>query len=266
MLELYHYDRSTAAQKIRIQLAEKGIEWTSRIVNTSAGKREHQDPEYVKLNPRGLVPTLVHDGVAIPESQVILEYIEDAFPAHPLKPVDPAGKARMRLWTKLIDEGIHVDSRVIGMCVVNRHIWLRNDEDTLATYYAGMIEDVRRRNDKINIEQGLESPLFPYALQRFKKTFIAMDAALANSDWLVDDMMTIADISFIVYLNRLDTFQMSPLWANLTNLLDWQARIKALPSYHEGVTKWGDTTSEDRINYGTEAQPRVKELWDACDG
>ena len=55
------------------------------------------------------------------------------------------------------------------------------------------------------------------------------------------------------------------LWANLTNLLDWQARIKELPSYHEGVTKWGDTTSEDRVNFGTAALPRVKELWDACD-
>jgi glutathione S-transferase len=265
MLELYHYDRSTAAQKIRIQLAEKGIEWTSRNINTSASKREHQTPEYLKINPRGLVPTLVHDGVAIPESQVILEYIEDAFPGHPLKPADPAGKARMRLWTKLIDEGLHVDSRVLGMCIVNRHIWLRNDPDTLSTYYSQMVEDVRRRNDKINIEQGLNSPLLPHALLRFKKTFRAMDEALRDSEWLAGDMMTIADISFVVYLNRLNTFQMSSLWEDMTNLLDWEIRLKALPSWYEGVTKWGDTTSEDRVNYGTEALPRVRELWDECD-
>ena len=97
MLELYHYDRSTAAQKIRIALAEKALEWESRIVNTKVGVREHLKPEYLRLNPRGLVPTLVHDGHPIRESQVILEYLEDAFPEHSLRPENPVERAEMRL-------------------------------------------------------------------------------------------------------------------------------------------------------------------------
>ena len=156
MLELYHYDRSTAAQKIRIALAEKDLEWSSRILDTSVGVREHLRPEYLKLNPRGLVPTLVHDGQPICESQVILEYLEDAFPEYSLRPADPVERARMRLWTKVIDEGLHVHSRVIGMCVSVRHINEAAGQEAVSMYYKEMQEDVRRSNDLINIEHGLE--------------------------------------------------------------------------------------------------------------
>ena len=121
MLELYHYDHSSAAQKIRIALAEKRLEWVSHHLDTSVAKREHFSPEYLKINPRGIVPTLVHDGLVIRESQVILEYLEDAFPQNPLLPVSPYDRAQMRLWTKLVDEGLHVHSRIVGMCIVVRH-------------------------------------------------------------------------------------------------------------------------------------------------
>jgi glutathione S-transferase len=101
MLALYHFDRSTAAQKVRLALAEKELAWESRYVDPGLGKREQHDPGYLALNPRGVVPTLLHDGKVIRESQVILEYLEDVFPAPPLRPAEPAERARMRLWTKL---------------------------------------------------------------------------------------------------------------------------------------------------------------------
>ena len=125
MLALYHFDRSTAAQKVRLALAEKGLAWESRYIDPGLSKREQHDPGYLALNPRGVVPTLLHDGKAIRESQVILEYLEDVFPAPPLRPADPFERARMRLWTKLIDEFIHVDSRTIGQCVAMRFVTLQ---------------------------------------------------------------------------------------------------------------------------------------------
>ena len=67
MLALYHFDRSTAAQKVRIALAEKGLAWESRYVDPGLDKRQQHDPEYLKLNPRGLVPTLIHDGCVVRE-------------------------------------------------------------------------------------------------------------------------------------------------------------------------------------------------------
>ena len=93
MLELYHFDRSPAAQKVRLALAEKGLDWDGHYIETCFDKRDQHDPGYLKLNPRGVVPTLVHDGRVIRESNVILEYIEDAFPAPPLRPADPYERA-----------------------------------------------------------------------------------------------------------------------------------------------------------------------------
>ena len=69
-------------------------------------KSEQYDPKYLKMNPKGVVPTLVHDGTPVIESTLICEYIDDTFPAPPLIPKDPAERARMRLWSKFVDEGL----------------------------------------------------------------------------------------------------------------------------------------------------------------
>ena len=105
MLALYHNDMSSCAQKVRLCLAEKGLEWESRHLNLRAG--EHQQDWYIKLNPRAVVPTLIDGDIAVPESNVINEYLDERFPDPPLKPADPLGRARMRLWTKQLDEGVH---------------------------------------------------------------------------------------------------------------------------------------------------------------
>ena len=65
MLELYHNNLSVCAQKVRIVLGEKGVPWTSRYVSLTKG--EQLTPEFKQLNPRGLVPVLVHDGHTIVE-------------------------------------------------------------------------------------------------------------------------------------------------------------------------------------------------------
>jgi glutathione S-transferase len=264
MLELYHYDRSTAAQKVRIALAEKGLEWTSRILNTSVAVREHLRPEYLELNPRGLVPTLVHDAKPICESQVILEYLEDAFVEHPLRPADPVERAHMRLWTKMIDEGLHVHSRVIGMCISVRHVNQAAGQEAIDKYYQEMQEDVRRRNDLINIKHGLDSPLLPNAVGYFKKLFRQMDITLAERSWLAGDTFSLADISLGVYVTRMAGFNMAQLWVDLENLNAWHARFKARPSYAEGVERWGDDTSSKRAKYAADAFPTIKSLWQAA--
>ena len=102
MLELYQLDYSTCSQKVRICLAEKGIEWVNRPVNTRAS--EHLTPEYLKLNPNGVVPTMVHDGKVILDSSVMCEYLDEVFPQNPLTPKDPVERARMRAWMRFLEE------------------------------------------------------------------------------------------------------------------------------------------------------------------
>ena len=104
MLILYDFGNSVCCQKVRITLVEKGLTWEARRVDLF--KTEQYDPDYLKLNPKGVVPTLVHDGTPIIESTLICEYIDETFPEPPLIPKDPAERARMRLWSKFVDEGL----------------------------------------------------------------------------------------------------------------------------------------------------------------
>jgi len=102
MLELYHLPNSICSQKVRLCLAEKGLEWAGHIVRL--GKFEHLTPEYLALNPNGVVPTLLDDGRPVVESTVICEYLEELHPEPPLAPADPYQRARMRAWLRFIDE------------------------------------------------------------------------------------------------------------------------------------------------------------------
>src|ERR1700732_1643133 len=104
MLTLYHADTAVCAAKVRVTLAEKQLEWKGHLIDLNKGEQFH--PDYVKLNPNAVVPTLIHDGVVVIESTVINEYLEEAFPERPLRPSDPAARARMRLWTKR-EDSIH---------------------------------------------------------------------------------------------------------------------------------------------------------------
>ena len=85
-LELYHNALSTCSQKVRLVLAEKGLDFESHPVDLAGG--EQHAPDYVKMNPNHVVPTLVHDGRVLIESSLINEYLDEAFPERPLRPAD----------------------------------------------------------------------------------------------------------------------------------------------------------------------------------
>jgi glutathione S-transferase len=104
MLELYNNTNSVCAQKVRLALTEKDLRAKEHMLKLQG---DQFDPAYLKLNPNGVVPTLVHDGQPITESAVILYYLEDAFPQPPLMPAAPADRARVHMFNKLIDEYMH---------------------------------------------------------------------------------------------------------------------------------------------------------------
>jgi glutathione S-transferase len=126
-----------------------------------------------------------------------------------------------------------------------------------------MPEIVRKENDRINIEMGVDSPLLPRAISYFKHVFEDMNTTLAESPWLAGENFSLADISLGVYVARLKSFQMAPLWDNLNHMNEWYERFIARPSYEEGVIKWGDKTTSKRESYGIEAFEKISELWNA---
>ena len=102
MLVLYHAPHSTCSQKVRLVLHEKGVKFDE--VRIDLAKKEQLKPDYLKLNPNGVVPTLVDDGVPIVELSVICEYLDEKYPQNPLVPSDIVERARMRAWMHYIEE------------------------------------------------------------------------------------------------------------------------------------------------------------------
>ena len=95
MLVLHHAWRSSASRRVRLCLAEKGLKFESVLIDLA--KMEHHTPEYLKLNPNGVIPLLIlDDGRSLYESGTICEYLDEAHPEPPLRPADPYGRAEMR--------------------------------------------------------------------------------------------------------------------------------------------------------------------------
>jgi glutathione S-transferase len=104
-MDLYHNNMSVCSQKARLVIHEKGLKPVEHHLNLRASDQNAQ--EYLKLNPNGVVPTLVDRGRPIIESTVICEYLDDAYPDPPLRPKDPIQRALMRVWTLAPDAGLH---------------------------------------------------------------------------------------------------------------------------------------------------------------
>lgn len=236
MLKLYHNDMSSCSQKVRLVLAEKKLDWDNGHLELRAG--EHQQPWYVKLNPRAVVPTLIDGDIVVPESNVINEYLDERFPDPPLKPPSAFGRARMRLWTKQLDEGVH-DA---GIAVISFALAFR--QQYIARGEAGkeMLENIpdpiKRERRRDVIEKGLDSAHFRTALARMLALYDDMEAAFAEHRFLVGDDYTIADAAFTPYVNRLDHLDILGVLENYPHVLDWYHRLQERPSFAAAITRW----------------------------
>jgi glutathione S-transferase len=168
---------SSCSQKVRLSLAEKGLDWECRHLDLRAG--DTQTVDYLKLNRRGVVPTLDHEGMIVCESNVILEYLEDAFPDHSLRPSDAFGKAEMRLWTMRLDEGHHdLATASLSMGVAFRHQFLERGEEECIKLIDAVPDPVKRERQRDLIFKGLEAPVFHEGVRMWAALVRNMDAAL----------------------------------------------------------------------------------------
>ena len=237
MLTLYTARNSICTQKVLIALAEKKLDYTVKLIDLFAN--EQYDPAYLKLNPKGVVPTLVHDGVPIIESSVICEYIDEVWPTPPLRPADPYDRARMRLWTKQLDEGLHAASATISACIAFRYQFMEGKtEAELKKILDGFVDPVKRRVMSENVLQGVEASFFRPAMLRVKKMLDDMEAALSNGPWLAGKDYSLADIAVAPYVSRVDHLQLGGMIAARRHLADWYARIQARPAYRTGMVDW----------------------------
>lgn len=140
MRALYTFFRSSTSYRVRIALALKGLEWDARYVSLPA--MQHRTPDYLAVNPQGLVPTLVDGEVTIAQSLAILEYLEERYPEPPLLPADLAARAYVRSLCGIVGCDIHPLNNVRALKWL-RSEWQRSEDDTSAWYAHWIAEGFR---------------------------------------------------------------------------------------------------------------------------
>ncbi len=263
-LVLFHHGSSTCAAKVRFALAEKALPWESRYVDILRG--EQFAPAYVALNPKAVVPTLVHDGAVVVESTVICEYVEEAFRDHPLYPNAPLGRARVRIWTKAVDEELHPACSAITYVVSHRHTILREGHVSSFEEFAarGANEGMAARTQKWQwIQHGLDAPGAADKIRLYDAYLHKMERALAASEWLVGERFSMADVAMAPYVNRLAALSMTRLWQDgrLPRVERWFQRVSARPTFGPAFVEWlpPELAREMRTN-GERSWPAVAAL------
>lgn len=264
MLELYHNETSVCAAKVRFALEEKGLEWTGRYVDIFAGDQHR--PDYRRLNPLGVVPTLVRDGTSFIESNLINEYLDDAFPEISLRPADATHRHRMRLWTKQLDDSVHHATAVLSYSIAYRFLQLDKSPAEIEALLQGINDPERRARNRDLIEKGVDSRFFIGALRRFQKLLTDMEITLSRKEWLAGDGFSLADIGLAPYIARLERLQLSPLWEERPNVARWFQYIQERPAYGRAISDYYDQAPKAKRlleEKGAECWPRVRTVLEA---
>ncbi|MFK7978097.1 MAG: glutathione S-transferase family protein [Halioglobus sp.] len=257
MLELYHNNMSVCAQKVRLVLREKGL--TPKEHHMMLRNGDVHEPEYLALNPKGVVPTLVIDGQAIVESTIICEYLEEAYPKPALMPSDPLARARVRQWTIQPDAGLHAACGMLSVTVAWREQMLaaggaqakkRPESAGASHHFRGMLE------------HGVDFIEVPPAVKLYDRAIAKMASTLSvGGPWLCGEHYTLADTAMLPYVCRLEDLSMDWFWDGERSVVgDWLARAKARPNY-SGIS---DYRVPDYVNLcaakGAEATPKIRAM------
>jgi glutathione S-transferase len=201
MLVLHHAWRSSASRRVRLCLEEKGLAYESRPVDLA--KMEHHTPEYLRINPNGVIPALVHDGRPLHESGTICEYIDEAFSGPPLRPEDAYGRATMRNWIR------HADERIGNLIIFN---WVHGLAKTASKWSdAELAERLQKIPSKERQEAWLRAARKPYteeersaARAKLVEMLGRMENTLQGAAWLAGDRYSIADIALVPFVKRIE--------------------------------------------------------------
>jgi glutathione S-transferase len=230
MMILHHGWRSSASRRVRLCLEEKGLSYESHHVDMA--KLEHHSPEYLKINPNGVIPTLIHDGRPLHESGTICEYLDEAYPDPPLRPETPYERALMRNWIR------HIDGLIHNLIIFN---W-RHHLQKVASQWSDeeLAEKLKNIPSKERQESWLRVARKPYteeerdaARAKLVQLLDRMEDALKPSGWLVGQAYSIGDIAATPFVKRIDE-EIAPHEVTAKKhprVTEWWTKIQARPAF-----------------------------------
>jgi glutathione S-transferase len=227
---LYNAPQSTCSQRVRFVLHAKGLAFEERKLDLFAG--DQLKPDYLALNPNGVVPTLVHDGKIIVDSSVIMEYLDECFPEPDrLVPKDALGRADMRSLMRFIDE---VPAAAIRVPSYNLAFLPHFQAMTEAEFLALADSKPLRKQFLLTMgRSGFSEAEMNTAMERLARSVKRMDDAIRASGgpFLLGKCLGLADIAVMPVIVRLEDINLANMWDAHPAVGRWLAAIKAHPAY-----------------------------------
>ena len=233
-IHLYHANRSNCSARVRLLLEEKELDWTSHHIDL--GKKENIAAEYFAINPKGVVPALVHDGTVITESNDILIYLEERFPEPGFRAVSPDLQPEIDYWLKMSGE-LHIPGiKTFQYYHLNAALLEKTDEE-LALYRTLQSDpELLAFHDRHSEGRRFSQADADAAAALLDEYFERQERAIADGGWLVGAAYTLADISWSPTVTTLTAGGFD--FGRYPNIEEWYARISRRPGFEKAVFEW----------------------------
>lgn len=206
-IHLFHFSGSACSQKLRIFFNIKKINWNSHVINLI--KQEQFSEWFLGINPRGLVPTLVHDGDVHIESNEIMAYLDDVYKDNKLFPIDLIDEINKDL---AFEDSLHHDLRRLTFRYIIPHALGKKNPSTIDAkeQFEGTIQGKADENKskeilfwKNHYQNGITDDEIIESANKFKNIYENFDNTLKNQKYLKGDEFTVVDLAWYVSTKRL---------------------------------------------------------------
>jgi glutathione S-transferase len=238
-IHVLHFMGSSCSQKLRIFLNVKGINWESHLVDLFTN--ENFSPWFLGINPRGLVPVLVHDGVVHIESNDVIQYLEKAFPTPKLIPSEYENEVAALLKH---EDDLHLELRTLSFRFVFAPPGPPKPPESLKSYAtngSGTVQGVKDCEKEIQIEfweraarEGFTDERARASAQKFRAEFDGLDRRLAHHPYLMGDTPSVLDIAWFIYAHRL-SLAGYPLARLHPRVSAWVEKLRARPEFSKEI-------------------------------
>ena len=238
-VHVLHFMGSSCSQKLRIFLNLKGIKWESHLVDLFTN--ENFSPWFLGINPRGLVPVLVHDGAVHIESNDIIQYLEKTFPTPKLIPSGHENEVAALLKH---EDDLHLDLRTLSFRFVFAPPGPPKPAESLKSYAtngSGTVQGSKDHDRDIQIEfweraarEGFTDERSRASAQKFRVEFDELDKRLAQHSYLMGDTLSVLDIAWFIYAHRL-SLAGYPLARLHPRVSAWVEKLRARPEFSKEI-------------------------------
>jgi glutathione S-transferase len=267
-VHVLHFIGSSCSQKLRVFLNLKGISWESHHIDLPGN--ENFRPWFLGINPRGLVPVLVHDGAVHIESNDIITYLEKTFPTPKLIPAGHENEVAALLRH---EDDLHLDLRTLSFRFVFAPPGPPKPAEALRSYAAngsGTVQGAIDRDKQIQIEfweraarEGFTDERARASAHKFRAEFDALDKQLARQPYLMGEALSVLDIAWLIYAHRL-SLAGYPFRRLHPHVFAWKERLASRPEFAKEIALLRH--SEEQLEATRRAQERAGRTLEAVAG